>query len=121
MTRSGPNGVLDRGCAARQAAALAHGRPREREVVVISCEVGDDFAALLERAIERSGRAREVRQLVAGPTQQIREYGRTKTMTETKAAGRWLAALLRAGIVLSRSSVETGDQTFHAKRLSQEA
>jgi MgtC family len=46
---------------------------------------------------------------------------RTKTTTETKAAGRWLAALLRAGIVPSRSSVETGDQTFHAKRLSQEA
>jgi hypothetical protein len=47
--------------------------------------------------------------------------GGTKTMTEIKAVGRWLAALLRAGIALSRSAVETGDQTFHAKRLSQEA
>ena len=29
--------------------------------------------------------------------------------------------LMRGGIVLSRSSVKTGDQTFYAKRFSQEA
>lgn len=68
-------------------AALAHGRPREREVGVISCEVDDDFAALLEKAIERSGRAREVKQLVAAPTQQIREYGGNQDDDRDKGGG----------------------------------
>jgi hypothetical protein len=68
-------------------AALAHGRPREREVVVISCEVDDDFAALLEKAIERSGRAREIKQLVAAPTQQIREYGENQDGDRDKGGG----------------------------------
>ena len=85
---------MHRGCAARQAAALAHGRPRERKVVVISCEVGDDFAALLERAIERSGRAREVRQLVAAPTQQIREYGENQDDDRDKGGGRWASSAI---------------------------
>lgn len=58
---------------------------------------------------------------VLGMSAMVVRTARTTTMKETKAVVRGPAALSRAGIARSRSSFETGDETFFINRLNQEA
>ena len=47
-------------------AAFPHEHPKLGAVATLSM-IGDDFAAMLDRAIERSGKGREIKQIEATP------------------------------------------------------
>jgi hypothetical protein len=48
-------------------AALPHEHPKLGAVATLSMS-GEDFAAMLDRAIDRRGKAREIKQIEAAPT-----------------------------------------------------
>jgi len=65
---------------------MPHEHPRLGAVATVSMN-GADFATMLDRAIERSGKGREIKQIEAAPTQQIQENGENQEDDLDKGGG----------------------------------